>query len=241
MGGELGYHGMYWYCAQVHCAARFSGQARPLTHQALCLAPLSCHRFQMAADECKDQLQPGHEQRQQKRARVTDAAVRAVALEQQVPRYAVSGHWAVVLGGAAGCLIRPFSSLLLAPAVQLEPPTMAHVVAKSGLRAALRWQLLPGGTAVSGRALPTLLQTSWQTVQQGPAAAEHGAGPCGKVGGSSPDKQQQHWQQQYEQLLAQDEQDEQLWLGYAVRHAVEGAQDRATSGSVGGVLLPGAR
>ena len=200
------------------------------------------------------------QQQLHKRARGNEAAVAALALEQRVPQYAVGrqwGHASAALGGGDGGgasrALRPFTSLLLAPARALQPPAAAALDASSGLGAELRWALLPGGPAGGHGAAAAAAAPERQQAQQGAGAEPAGtelryfAGRPPPPGSSSASSvgAAPWWRGQYEQLLQQRPEDEQLWLSYAVRHAVEAG--RAGGGSGGGrgsaaaALAPGAR
>lgn len=178
-----------------------------------------------------------------KRQRVSAEAVTRLAVEQPLPQYAVGVQWGTLLGsssvgGGPGSLgtrtraRRPFASQLLAPAAVLDPPGSAALAASWGLHAELRYQLLPGCAvhrgssgsvaAAVGRPAdePGLRYFSTQgSAQSSGSAAASGAAV---------------WQQQYEQLLQAHPEDEQAWLSYAVRHAVE-----ATRGGTSGALPAG--
>lgn len=172
-----------------------------------------------------------------KRRRVSDATVQAVALEQQLPLYTVGRQWSAGLGGGCGAAAtsrgaRPFASALLAPAGLLEP-TSAD--ATRGVHAALRWLLLPGGGAMNGHVLHSRRQQHQAQEagghQQAEAAVPGGSGRyfAGSAAGTTHGQQQDdalaYWQSQYEAVLQQQPEDEELWLSYAVRHAVEAGGD----------------
>ena len=185
------------------------------------------------------------------RHRVAQAVVREVALEQQLPMYAAtrpgSGPWA----NSSSEMRRPFVSLLLAPATQLQAPAVLSP-ANGGLDPALCLQLLPGA-AVTARS-PPAQQRGGSTAAGAVAPAEPytAAGSGGRyfssgtelaAASAQQDQQQQqqqwrqrYWQQQYEQLLVQHPDQEQLWLSYAVRHATEAGNSGAVPRAM---LTPG--
>lgn len=180
----------------------------------------------------------------QKRQRVAEAAVAELALEQRLPHYAVSRHAPAAFdsgsstGGSSAA--RPFASLLLAPATLVQPPEAAALAASCGMEPELRRLLLPAGP---------LHGQPWQQQQHGgssaaaPAAAGASAEPryFGAAAGAAPAAGDagQLWTRQYEQLLQQQPEDEQLWLAYAVRHAVEARRAGAGAGSGAVQLAPG--
>lgn len=246
---------------------------------------LTTSRYQMAADQAAAQLQPqqrrvqaelerhqaafaakaqptrllaglgGGGQQVQKRARVAESVVAALALEQHVPQYGVGRQWGHALGGGDGAMAsrvhRPFSSLLLVPATVLEPAAAAALEASTGLGADLRWALLPGGPAggrgAAAAAAPAPEQR--QQAQQGAtAAAAAEAGQRYFQGDAPPSSSTEGeagadalWRRQYESLLQLHPEDEQLWLSYAVRHAVEAARTHGSRNAGASALTAGAR
>ena len=176
-----------------------------------------------------------------KRQRVMEHAVAHLAVEQPLPQYAVGRQWGTLFGsssagGGASSLgssfraRRPFVSQLLAPAAVLDPPGAAALASNWGLSTELRWQLLPGCTA------------SRCSSSGGSGGGGGGSGGGGGATEASPGRYfgapastvssgslgvpqgAAAWQQQYEQLLSVHPEDEQAWLSYAVRHAVEAAR-----------------
>ncbi|KAL4439717.1 hypothetical protein ABPG75_002718 [Micractinium tetrahymenae] len=178
-------------------------------------------------------LLPAATQPQPKRQRVPDATVQGVALEQQLPLYGVSKQWCAGLGSSssgnasASRAGRPFTSLLLAPAGLLEPAPAAAGSATRSLSAALRWQLLPGGGAVSGHMLHCQQQQAADPRQElQMAQPDSGRRYFSREASSVQQGHEQegaepYWQRQYEELLQQRPENDELWLSYAVRHAVE--------------------
>lgn len=233
---------------------------------------LEQHQAAFAAKAAAKQPQ-GRQQQQplQKRQRVGETVVAELALEQQLPQYAVGRQWSRALGGGSVSRARrPFASLLLAPSAVLEPPAAAALEASSGLGPSLRWALLPGGPAgCQGGTVPQLpaVQNSSAGGSQAPApavepvpaveaepryfASAHGDSAAAAPGASAAAPTQPSpgvwWTRQYEQLLQQRPEDEQLWLSYAVRHAVEagrasggrGGRGSPSSSGGGSTLTPG--
>lgn len=190
-------------------------------------------------------------QPQQKRQRVPDATVQAVALEQRLPQYSINKQWGSLLGGggsgrsstdnSSSRAARPFTSLLLAPATMMDPPAMAAAAAVTGgLTPALRWQLLPGSGAVSARILqgggPAAGAASVEGRQQDASAEDDRRYFTAPPGGAAarPPPWHEYWARQYEQLLQQRPEDEELWLSYAVRHAVEACGSSRSEGLTSG-------
>lgn len=195
-----------------------------------------------------------------KRQRVSEAAVAELALEQAPPQYSVGWHWGGALGGSGafsgggggGRARRPFASVLLAPAAVHDPAEAGALLATSGLGAGLRWALLPGA---GGRpaAHPAAVHASadqaagpeaglrYFAQQAAPASAPAStpAAAHASAVSSSSAAAAGAWTRQYEQLLSQQPEDEQLWLAFAVRHAVEAG--RGGGGGGAEALTPGAR
>lgn len=185
---------------------------------------------------------------QPKRRRVPDATVQAVALEQQLPLYAVGRQWSAGLGGShagadAARSARPFSSLLLAPAALLEPPPAAPGAGR--ISAALRWQLLPGGGAVSGHVLRRQRQQAGGVQQQAPAEAQSGGAAARYFGAPAAQQgsggERAYWQRQYDDVLQERPENDELWLSYAVRHAVEADDGSGCALTPGALHKPGPR
>lgn len=181
--------------------------------------------------------------------RVTAEVAAQLAVEAPLPHYSVGRQCGSLFGsssaGGAGILgcssraHRPFASQLLAPAAVLEPPEAAALAANCGLQADLRWQLLPGGPGRGADAPAPSSTAALSASGQPPEASDPGSRYFGALapgsGGSAPAASEAAlWKRQYEQLLAEHPEDEQAWLSYAVRHAVE--DSRAGSG---GALSPG--
>ncbi len=187
---------------------------------------------------------PGATQPQPKRRRVSDLTVQAVALEQQLPVYAVSKQCAAGLdssctSASAARADQPFASLLLGPAVLLQLPLAPSASGVSSMSAALRWQLLPGGGAVSGHMLRSQQHQQASAVSQ-QAQAEADAGSSGRYfgapaaqHGSQAERERPYWQRQYDELLQQRPEDDEVWLSYAVRHAVEACSSKGCALSLG--------
>lgn len=183
-------------------------------------------------------------QQPMQRHRVAQAIVREVALEQQLPKYAATKPWSSSWASSSSQLRRPFCSLLLAPATQLQPPAFMSP-AHGGLDPALCGQLLPGA-AVTASCPPAQQQggsTAAGTVApaQPHTAAESGgryfsSGTDLAAAAAQQQWRQRYWQQQYEQLLLQQPGQEQLWLSYAVRHATEAGDGGAPTRAM---LTPG--
>lgn len=170
-----------------------------------------------------------------KRLRVAESTVAELAQGQHIPQYAVSRPCSSVFGSASssssGRAHRLFASLLLAPAAALDPPGAAALAASCGMDSGLRWQLLPGG--------PTGRRPMQPQPSEAGGGAASGAGTDGRhyaAGAAAP--QGAPWMQQYEERLQQQPEDEQLWLSYAARHAVEAARG---GGGSEGALTPGAQ